>query len=71
MTIGVLIRNCRKERKITQKQLSGKCGMKQNYISEVESGVRNITFDTAIKILNSMSYSLDLGVTDLLSLNDT
>ena len=69
--IGVLIRTCRKERKLTQKELSDKCEMKQSYLSEVERGERNITFDTAIKIFNSMSYSLEFGVTDLLLSNDT
>lgn len=69
--IGALIRSCRKERGLTQKQLSDKCEMKQSYLSEVERGKRNITFDTASKIFNSMSYSLNFSVTDLLLSNDT
>ena len=64
--IGELIRACRKKRGLTQPQLCEICDIKQSYISEVESGKRNITFDTAGKIFNALNFSLDFGVTDLL-----
>ncbi len=56
--------NCarvRKERELTQEQLSELCGLSQQYLSDLERGKRNPTIVTVFEIAQALEVShLDL-----------
>lgn len=56
--LGQRIREIRKEKKMTQKELGVKVGSSKNYISSVEGGKRNITFDYLCSIANALNVAL-------------
>ena len=47
---GVILRNARRANSMTQKQMAEVLGVKQTQISEMESGVRRIPENIALKI---------------------
>ena len=56
-SIGQRVRELRRARKLTQRQLADKVGTGHTYVTAVESGVQNLTLETLVKI------ALVLGVT--------
>jgi len=48
--ISEMLKNARKEAKITQEQLAEKTGTKKSYISRIENGRGNIQLSTLIRI---------------------
>lgn len=58
---GKEIKELRLQRKMTQIELSRKCGLKQNYISGIENGKINPGVDTASKILAALEVEVTLN----------
>ena len=48
----------RKESKITQKQLSDKTGLSQQYISRIETDNNNVTLETLFKYLKGIKHKI-------------
>ncbi len=51
--ISEMLKETRKEAKLTQRQLAEKIGTKKSYISRIENGKGNITIETLIKIFET------------------
>lgn len=51
--ISEMLKQARKEAKMTQSQLAEKIGTKKSYISKIENQKGNITIETLIKIFES------------------
>ena len=62
---GLALLNARQKCKLTQKQLSGKLGIRQPYIAQLESGEANPTLSTAGRILASLGLKLVVTTTPL------
>lgn len=59
--IGMSIRKCRLDKKISQEELAGLTGLHRTYISEVELGKRNVSLVNIEKI----SAALDIKLSSL------
>ncbi|MGX7107308.1 helix-turn-helix domain-containing protein [Hutsoniella sourekii] len=57
MTVGDKIKAIRKERKLTQQELSEIIGLSRNYISELENNKRNLSNDTLTNLANKLGVS--------------
>ena len=57
--LGICIRNARKERTLTQAQLSALCGISTRHIANIEKGVMNPTFEVLLKLIRQLSISAD------------
>jgi transcriptional regulator with XRE-family HTH domain len=67
--VWVLSRNIlrlRRERGLSQEQLSELCGLHRTYVGSVERGERNVTLST----LEAFSAALDVSVPQLLTEGD-
>ena len=51
--ISEMLKEARKEAKLTQSQLADRIGTKKSYISKIENQKGNITIETLIKIFES------------------
>ena len=51
--ISEMLKEARKEAKITQSELAERIGTKKSYISRIENGKDNITIETLIRIIES------------------
>lgn len=56
--IGQRIRNYRLGQKLSQEELSEKCGLHPTYIGQVERGEKNATLESISKITDGLSISL-------------
>ncbi|KXA43087.1 MULTISPECIES: helix-turn-helix domain-containing protein [Staphylococcus] len=61
MKFGQNIKQIRKQRNLTQKQLADQIEISQSYLSDIESGRKNLS----IKTVKKLADSLGLSVTDL------
>lgn len=66
MTVGEKIREQRKKKGITQKQLAKKCGMFESAIGRIENSTGMPRFETVLKIADA----LDVDVLDLVDSKD-
>ena len=57
---GVILRDRRKELKMTQQQLADKVGKQRSYIARVERGVTDIQMSSFMRILSALGVSFDL-----------
>lgn len=55
--LGEVIRLLREEARLTQEALGSQCGLHASYLSDVERGRRNPTFETLDTILVSLNVS--------------
>ncbi|MFV8269125.1 helix-turn-helix domain-containing protein [Flavobacterium sp. GT2N3] len=62
--ISEMLKNARKEAKITQEQLAEKTGTKKSYISRIENGKGNIQLSTLIRIFE-LGLNKRIGLTFL------
>ncbi len=64
MKIGFakLLINCRIHRKLTQRELAHKMGMKQQNIAKIESGEENLTLETIGRLLLALQSVLRVDV---------
>lgn len=53
-----ILRNRRKELKMTQKELAEKVGKKRSYIARIEKGMDDIRISSYFKIANALGISL-------------
>ncbi len=56
--IGLRIKQLRSEQHITQEQLSFDSNLSRSYIGDVETGRRNISAETLIKIIKALNTDL-------------
>jgi len=62
-TLGFNVKVLRKEKRLSQEELSEVCGLHRTYIGSVERGERNVTLST----LEMLAAALGVTVIDLLS----
>jgi XRE family transcriptional regulator, regulator of sulfur utilization len=69
MNIGETIKVLRTKKKLRQKDLAARCGLSQNYLSQIENGHRKPTLDS----LESISSVLDIPfpILSFLTLEDS
>ena len=58
---GLRIKELRLKAHISQEELSFRCGLSKNYISDVERGTRNIS----LKAISKLAYGLPVEIKDL------
>lgn len=58
---GLRIKELRLKAHISQEELSFRCGLSKNYISDVERGTRNIS----LKAISKLAYGLRVEIKDL------
>lgn len=56
---GLVIRELRLERQISQEALADICGLHRTYVSDVELGKRNISLENIEKIANALGVSIE------------
>lgn len=61
MKFGQNIKQIRKQRNLTQKQLADQIKISRSYLSDIENGRKNLS----IKTVKKLADSLGLSVTDL------
>jgi DNA-binding XRE family transcriptional regulator len=54
------LREARHKKKLTQQQLADKVGIPRATISKIESGKRNMTFDTFHKVLKALNLRMEI-----------
>jgi DNA-binding XRE family transcriptional regulator len=60
--LGVMLKEARKEAKITQEELAKKTGTKKSYISRIERGKSDIQISTYYKLIE-IGLGKDLNIT--------
>ncbi|WPR74062.1 helix-turn-helix transcriptional regulator [Algoriphagus sp. NG3] len=60
--IGDMIKTARKERKLTQEQLGELVGVKKAQISRLENSTGNVTFETVMRIFNTLGAKINLSL---------
>jgi len=60
--IGKAIRETRKERKLTQKELGKLIGVQKAQISRLENNTGNITIETLLKVFTAMKATIKLNI---------
>ncbi len=58
-TVGLTIRQCRKNRGMTVEQLANKANVSIKFIGDVERGQKMPSINTFIKIVNALDVSFD------------
>ncbi len=58
---GLRIKELRLKAHISEEELSFRCGLSKNYISDVERGTRNIS----LKAISKLAYGLHVEIKDL------
>ena len=56
------IRSMRKKSGLTQEKLSSKSGVPRTTIAKIESGSRNATIDTLMKLASAMNKKLEINL---------
>jgi len=63
--LGDIIKQVRKERKLTQEQLGKKIGVQKAQISKLENSTTNVTLDTILRVFTALkakiSFHIELG----------
>ena len=57
--IGQAIRQCRVEAGLTQEQLAAKAGITYQYLSDIENGKKNFTFDVGESVARELGLAFD------------
>ena len=64
MDFAKLLYDCRNRRKLTQKALAQKMGVKQQSIAKIESGEENLTLETIGKLLLALRSVLRVDLSE-------
>ncbi len=56
--LGLAIKSVRREREITQEELSRRTGLHPTYVSDVERGARNPSFAVLVRIADGLGITL-------------
>lgn len=67
VSLGLRIKQVRKERNMTQADLAESCQLSTSYIGHVERGSRILSVDTLFKIASALNVSIDYLVSDSVS----
>lgn len=59
--IGAIVREARKNQGLTQKDLAKACGCGVRFLSDLENGKPTIELGKAIRVLNVLSYDIDVS----------
>jgi len=59
-SIGALLRDKRKQMKITQKDAAGLCNVGTRFISDLENGKPTMHFDKTLKVLRSFGFIIGM-----------
>jgi transcriptional regulator with XRE-family HTH domain len=60
--VGIKIKELRKEKKITQEELSKKVGITRQTLSKLESGqIHKVSLQAFLKILDLLDYEMDIS----------
>jgi ribosome-binding protein aMBF1 (putative translation factor) len=62
--IGAAIKDARKAKNMTQKELGERVGVQTAQISKIESG-RNLTISTIVKVLKGLGLTANFSITGL------
>ncbi len=60
MDLGNIIKNIRKQKKLTQNEFASSCGITQTYLSQIESNLKEPNLSTLKNISNSLSIPLPI-----------
>ena len=60
--VGVLIREARLERKLTQEQLGKLVGVQKAQISKLENNSSNVTIDTILRVFTALKAKVNFSV---------
>lgn len=60
------IRECRKQKNMSQEELAERAGLSKNYISELERYEKSPSLETFIKLINALEISADVILQDTL-----
>ena len=60
--IGAFLKQCRKEKNLTQEQLAAKIGTKKSYISRIENGHTDIQLSTLFKIFQGLGRKISFTI---------
>jgi DNA-binding XRE family transcriptional regulator len=61
--LGVILKELRRKKNLTQEQLADKCGTTKNYISRIENDASDIRLSTLMKIVNDgLGARLEISV---------
>ena len=58
---GELIKETRKEQKLTQKDLAQKVGKEREYIAKIEQGKTDMQISNFVQIINALGLSLQIN----------
>lgn len=58
MALGQSLREERKARGLTQQELADRSGLTKSYVSDVERGERNVTFENLLRLVRAIGVSL-------------
>ncbi|SFI14716.1 helix-turn-helix domain-containing protein [Halpernia frigidisoli] len=58
---GELIKESRKEQKLTQKDLAQKVGKEREYIAKIEQGKTDMQISNFVQIINALGLSLQIA----------
>lgn len=61
-TIGKRLKNCRKERRLTQEMLAEKVGITVVYLSKIENGRVHPTLELLDDLCNALQYDIGLAI---------
>ncbi len=60
--LGVLIKQARKERKLTQSELGELIGVQKSQISRLERNTKNVTLETILKVFKALKAKVNFNV---------
>jgi len=60
--IGSIIKDARKKRNLTQKELGDLIGVQKAQISKIENNTKNVRIDTFLKILTALKAKVNLQI---------
>ena len=58
--VGRLIRQCRKEQGLTQKELAQKMGLSESTVTKYEKGKQNLSLETVQSIVDALELKLEI-----------
>ena len=60
--LGEMIRQARKERKLTQSELGNLIGVQKSQISRIERNTKNVTLETILRVFRALKAKVNFNV---------
>jgi len=67
--LGEAVRNRRLELRLTQEELAFEVELHRTYITDIEGGLRNLSFLTLLRLVRGLNYSLTALMDDAESMD--